>query len=259
MKLDKHTLSHLRVCLFDEDGDPCSGSHNIDTKLTLLADDSIVAGTFSKPEKDNPGEYVVSFTPTRAGDCDIQVTVNGTPLSSGPLSAMVYNLADVSFCGIHNDTVYNYQQKVNAVNIICFKTLLQPDITKCRVSLPQKKLNKHTLSHLRVCLFDEDGDPCSGSHNIDTKLTLLADDSIVAGTFSKPEKDNPGEYVVSFTPTRAGDCDIQVTVNGTPFPSGPLRVMVNNHAEVRLCDNLLLVFVHIKINVTILMHEIVVA
>ena len=107
-------------------------------------------------------------------------------------------------------------------------------------------MNKHTLSHLRVCLFDEDGDPCSGSHNIDTKLTLLADDSIVAGTFSKPEKDNPGEYVVSFTPTRAGDCDIQVTVNGTPLPSGPLSVMIYNHAEVRLCDNLLLVFVHNK-------------
>ena len=119
---------------------------------------------------------------------------------------------------------------------------LQPDITKCRVSLPQKTLDKHTPSHLRVCLFDEDGDPCSGSHNIDTKLTLLADNSIVAGTISKPEKNNPGEHVVSFTPTRAGDCDIQVTVNGTPLPSGPLRVMVNNHAEVCLCDNLLLGF-----------------
>ena len=105
------------------------------------------------------------------------------------------------------------------------------------------KLEKHTLSHLRVCLFDEDGDPCSGRHNIDTKLTLQADDSVVA---AKPMMDNPGEYVVSFTPTRAGDCDIQVTVNGTTLPSGPLRVMVYNHAEVSLCDNLLLVFVHIK-------------
>ena len=124
--LNKHTLSHLRVCLFDEDGDQCSGSHNIDTKLTLLADDSIVAGTISKPEKDNPGEYVVSFTPTRAGDYDIQVTVNGIPLPSGPLSAMVYNHADVSFCGIHNDNVYNYQQKVNAVNIICCYSLISP-------------------------------------------------------------------------------------------------------------------------------------
>ena len=182
----------------------------------------------------NPGEYVVSFTPTRAGDCDIQVTVNGTPLPSGPLRVMVYNLADVSFCGIHNDNVYNYQQKVNAVNIICSKNLLQPDITKCRVSLPQMKLEKHTLYHLRVCLFDEDGDPCSGSHDIDTKLTLLADDSIVAGTFSKPEKDNPGEYVVSFTPTRPGDCQILVTINGTSLPSGPLSVIVYNHAEVRM-------------------------
>ena len=103
---------------------------------------------------------------------------------------------------------------------------MQPDITKCRVSLPQKKLEKHTVSHLRVCLFDKDGDPCSGSHNIDTKLTLLANDSIVAGTFSKPVKDNPGEYLVSFTPTRAGDSEIQVTVDGTPLPSGPLSVHI---------------------------------
>ena len=194
-RAEKHIISEFMVQLADAEGDPCVTKQEVVVELKSLVDGSITkADIVSKP----PATYAVSYRPSKSGNHELSVKVNGMHINSSPFALLVCNI---------------------------------PDLLNCKaVGVGIKTAEKHKTSEFMVQLADAEGDPCVTEQEVVVELKSLVDSSITkANVVSK----TPATYAVSYQPSKSGDHELTVKVNdihieGSPFP---LSVVNMPHTE----------------------------
>ena len=183
----------------DEDGEPCTGNDGIiiTVEVRSLADDIIV---ISNVVTKTPALYEVSYQPTKCGEHEISVKVNGMPINSSPFVVLVHNIPHVKNCKAVGEHVTSAMQ--------------------------------NRLAKLMVQLADAEGDPCLNAQEVTVELKSLTDGSITKGSVVSK---TPATYEVSYQPSKSGEHELSVKVNGMEINDSPFTLLVHNIPHPQRC------------------------
>ena len=184
----KNNPAKFIVQLADEDGDPCVTTQEVTAELKSLMDGSIINAAILSQ---TPATYEVAYQPSKSGEHEIIVKVNGMEINGSPFALLVHNFPDPKNCKAEGIT----------------------------------KAEKHKTSEFMVQLADTEGDPCVIKQEVVIELKSLVDGSIVkADVVSK----TPATYAVSYRPSKSGEHELSVKVNGIYINGSPFALFVHN-------------------------------
>ena len=193
----KNELSKFTVQLADADGELCVTKQEVTAELKSLTDDVITKANIVNK---TPATYEVSYQPSRSGEHELSVKVNGMEISDSPFALLVRNIP--------------HPQKCKAIG---------EGITKAE---------KYKSSKFMVQLAGADGDPCVTKQEVIVELKSLVDGSITKGSVVSK---TPATYEVSYQPRRSGEHEISVKVNGMHINSSPFVILVQNIPHPKSC------------------------
>ena len=193
----KNEKLNFIVQLADKEGDPCVTKQEVTAELKSLADDSIIKANVVSQ---TPATYEVDCQPSKNGEHELSVKVNGMEINGSPFRLLVYNIPDAQNCEAVGEGI--------------------------------TKAEKHEPSEFIVQLADAEGDPCVTQQQVAVELKSLVDGSITkADVVSKP----PATYAVSYRPSKSGDHELSVKVNGMHINGSPFRLLVYNIPDLLNC------------------------
>ena len=193
----KYKNFNFIVQLADEEGHPCITEQEVTAELKSLAN-----GSYTKANvvSQTPATYEVAYQPSKTGKHTLSVRVNGVEINGSPFTFLVYNIPDPQNC--------------KAVG---------KGITRAE---------KHKTSKFIVQLADAEGDPCVTEQEVVVELKSLVDGSITKGNvvwiFS-------ATYAVSYQPSKIGEHELSVKVNGVHINDSLFAVFVDNIPDPQNC------------------------
>ena len=190
VRAQKNNPAKFMVQLADEDGEPCATTQEVTAELKSLVDGLIInAAVVSQ----TPASYEVAYQPSKSGEHEIIVKVNGMEINGSPFALLVYNIPDPQNCKAVGEGI--------------------------------TRAEKHKTSEFMVQLADAEGDPCVTEQEVVVELKSLVDGSIVkADVVSK----SPTTYSVSYQPSKSGEHELSVKVNGIYINGSPFALFVHN-------------------------------
>ena len=193
----QNSTAKFMVQLADAQGEPCVSKQEVVVELKCLVDGSVTtASVVSK----TPPTYEVSYQPSRSGEHELSVKVNGMEISGSPFVLLVHNIPHSSKC------------KAVGEGII--------------------KAEKYKSSNFIVQLADAEGDPCVTKQEVAVELQSLMDASITKGSVVSK---TPATYEVSYQPSRSGEHELSVKVNGMEINGSPFALLVHNIPHPQRC------------------------
>ena len=193
----KNESFNFIVQLADAEGDPCVTKQEVTAELKSLTDDSIIKANVVSQ---TPATYKIDYQPSKSGQHEFSVKVNGMEINGGPFALFIYTIPDPQNC------------KAVGVGI--------------------KRAEKHKTSEFVVQLADAEGDPCVTKQDVVVELKSLVDDSITkANVVSK----TPATYAVSYQPSKSGEHELSVKVNDIHIEGSPFAQLVVNIPHTENC------------------------
>ena len=186
----KNKLAEFTVQLADAEGDPCVTKQEVTAELKSLTGDVI---TKADVVSETPATYEVSYQPSRSGEYKLSVKVNDMEINGSPFALLVHNI---------------------------------PHTLKCKaIGEGITKAEKCKSSTFIVQLADAEGDPCVTKQEVTAELKSLTGDVLTkANIVSK----TPATYEVSYQPSRSGEHELSVKVNGMEINGSPFALLVHN-------------------------------
>ena len=193
---EKNKKSKCIVQLADVDGEPCITKQEVIIVLNCLADDSVAkVDVVSR----TAAIYEASYQPSKIGDHQLLVKVNGKSIKGSPFPLFVYNIPHPQNCKAVGDGI--------------------------------KSAEKNRKTKFIVQLADVDGEPCVTEQQVTVQIKCLADHSITEACIVKKTVDT---YEAAYQPNKSGQHEIIVKVNGTPITSSPFSLCVNNFLALQM-------------------------
>ena len=202
----KNEAFRFSVQLADEEGDPCVTEQEVTAELKSLADDSITKATVVS-KSPAISTYAVSYRPSKSGEHELSVKVNGMEINGSPFVALACNIP--------------YRQN--------FKVVL---VGNCKGIT---KAEKHKTSKFMVILTDLEDDPCVTEQEVVVELKSLVDGSI---TKADVVSYTPATYAVSYRPSKSGEHELSVKVNDSHIEGSPFALLVVNTPHTENCKAL---------------------
>ena len=193
----KNNPAKFIVQLADEDGDPCVTTQEVTAELKSLMDGSIINAAILSQ---TPATYEVAYQPSKSGEHEVIVKVNGMEINGSPFALLVHSIPDPQNCKAVGEGI--------------------------------SKAEKHKTSEFMVQLADAEGDPCVTKQEVVVELKSLVDGSITkANVVSK----TPATYAVSYQPSKIGEHELSVKVNDIHIEGSPFALLVVNIPHTENC------------------------
>ena len=184
----QHQPAYFEVHLAGAAGDPCLGDHQVTAELKCLLDSSVAIATVSRK---TPAAFEGLYCPTRYGEHELTVQINGVSIWGSPFQVMVDNIPYPSNC--------------------------------TATGMGLEVAETAHIARFDVHLADAVGDPCITTQDVTAELKSIVNGSVIE---AKVVGKTLATYEVSYQPSVRGRHDLSVGVNGMPIQHSPFRVYV---------------------------------